>query len=175
MTAELLKLDDRFVLYQRLKVGAGRSAGYRLVSPERFRELEEAGEILYRNERYGNVYGIDRQTLDALTVAGCIPVVHIGQAAGLAAMDGFPARWLRVLLWCERVTTERRSAARGDGDTAMRLAVWEETKQDLDLHPDILFDVKIQTDQVAAIDAAQTIHHAAAGATSGDFKFGTKG
>jgi guanylate kinase len=140
---------------QRLKIGGGRTPGYRFVTVEQFGELEEAGEILYRNTRYRSVYGVDRQPLDAIVHAGGIPVVHIGQVAGLIAIEAYPARWLRVLLWWERDTTGQRSVTRGDGDTANRLAAWDETRQDLELHPDILFDLKIQTDQVAALNAAR--------------------
>ncbi|WP_344088741.1 kinase [Luedemannella helvata] len=157
MTAELVKLDGRFVPYRRLKVGAGRPQGYRIVAAEQFNSLQAAGDILYRNDRYGNVYGIDRPSLDTLIGAGCVPVVHIGQIDGLMAIEAYPAQWLRVLLWCDRQTTDQRSAARGDGDTATRLTVWDETKHDLDAHPSVVFHLRIRTDHVTVAEAARAI------------------
>ena len=157
VTAELLRLDERYVAYQRLKVGGGRG-GYRFVTAEQFGQLEAAGEILYRNSRYGNVYGVDRAALASVAEAGGIPVLHLGQVDALTAVEAFPAAWVRVLLWCPRDVTAQRSAARGDTDSAARLAAWDETQRDLGGHPDAGFDLAIRTDRVAPLEAARSIH-----------------
>jgi hypothetical protein len=56
-----------------------------------------------------------RPRLDRLTAAGRVPVVHIGQIAGIAALHaGYPARWLAVLLWCPREVCRARLRDRGN-------------------------------------------------------------
>jgi guanylate kinase len=167
VTAELLKLDVRYVAYQRLKIGAGQAHGYRIVTAEQFHMLERAGEILYRNSRYGNVYGVDRGSLDVLVGAGRIPVLHLGQVAGLLGVEAYRAEWIRGLLWCGRRATEQRSITRGDTDTGARLTAWDETRQDLDQHPDIRFDVHVRTDRVDASEAARAVHDVVVGGNRG--------
>jgi guanylate kinase len=158
VTAELLKLDRRYVAYQRLKVGGGRTRGYRLVTAEQFRQLEAAGEILYSNSRYGNVYGVDRASLASVAEADGVPVLHLGQVDALTAVEAFPAAWVRVLLWCPRAVTAQRSAARLDADSDARLVAWDETQRDLAQHPHAAFDLAIRTDRVAPPEAARSIH-----------------
>ncbi|MER7001693.1 kinase [Dactylosporangium sp. NPDC000555] len=158
MTAELLRLDERYVAYQRLKVGGGRAHGYRFVTAEQFDQLEAAGEILYSNRRYGNVYGVDRASLASVAEAGGIPVLHLGQVDALTAVEAFPASWVRVLLWCPRTVTAQRSAARGDTDAGARLAAWDETQRDLGEHQHAGFDLAIRTDRMAPLEAARSIH-----------------
>ena len=130
------------------------------MTAERFGELEAAGEILYRNDRYGNVYGVDRHSLDALSRAVHSRGITLARSTAYVAMEAYPVQWLRVLLWCDRRTTDRRSVSRGDNDTATRLAVWDETKQDLEAHPNVGFDLRIRTDRVTVTDAARAIQAA---------------
>ncbi|GAA1821553.1 hypothetical protein GCM10009682_47170 [Luedemannella flava] len=84
----------------------------------------------------------------------------------MVAIEAYPANWLRVLLWRDRLTTDQRTAARGDGDTATRLAVADETKIDLGLHADVRFDLRIWTDRIAATEAARAIRNALNGPRS---------
>ena len=60
VTAALTELNPRYAQFARLKVGAGKSAGYRMGTAEQLRELEAAGDVVYANTRYGNTYVIDR-------------------------------------------------------------------------------------------------------------------
>ncbi|MEU5583041.1 guanylate kinase [Streptomyces huasconensis] len=157
VTAALTELNSRYAQFARLKVGAGKSAGYRMGTAQQLHELEAAGDVVYANSRYGNTYAIDRPGVDAAFAAG-VPVVHLGQIIGIRALvDGYPADWSVVLLWCPREVTEQRSAGRGDNDTAARLAAWDATREDLDAHPGTTWDLTVDTTEVAPQDAARLI------------------
>ncbi|MEW2134632.1 phosphotransferase-like protein [Streptomyces sp. NPDC005435] len=157
VTTALSELDSRYAQFTRLKVGTGKSAGYRMGTAEQLRELEAAGDVVYANSRYGNTYVIDAPGLNAAFEAG-VPVVHVGQVAGVQALvDGYPASWSVVLLWCPREVTEQRSAGRGDSDTAARLAAWDATREDLDSHPGTVWDLTVDTTTSGPQDAARLI------------------
>jgi guanylate kinase len=157
VTTALTELSPRYAQFARLKVGTGKSVGYRMGTAQQLGELEAAGSVVYANSRYGNTYVIDAPGLDAAFEAG-VPVVHLGQVDGIrAVVDGYPADWSLVLLWCPRETTEQRSAGRGDSDTAVRLAVWDATREDLDTHPDLAWDLTVDTTALTPPDAARLI------------------
>lgn len=159
ITALLADLDRRYVPFTRLKAGTGRARGYRMASLEQLRHLEESGEIVYSNDRYGNTYAVDRPGLREAASQGRVPVIHLGQIAGVRAVaGGFPARWWRVLLWCPRSATEQRSLGRGDRDTGARLEAWDATERDVADHPGMKWDLVVHTDGVSARDAAERIH-----------------
>ncbi|MFF2549072.1 HAD family hydrolase [Kitasatospora sp. NPDC058063] len=160
VTRSLADLGASFSLFSRVKIGPGRSAGYRMGTPEQLEELRVSGAIVYENSRYESTYVTDRPGLDAAFKAG-IPVMHLGQVDGVrAVLDGYPAQWLTVLLWCPREVTEARSAGRGDADTPARLAAWDSTRADLDANPDFRFDLTIRTDSVSPTAAAAQIRRA---------------
>ncbi|WNI27306.1 phosphotransferase-like protein [Streptomyces sp. ITFR-16] len=157
ITHALAELDPRYSQFARLKVGTGKSAGYRMGSEEQLRQLEAVGDVVYVNARYGNTYAIDRPGVDAAFAAG-VPVVHLGQVDGIRALvDGYPADWSVVLLWCPREVTEQRSAGRGDSDTAARLAAWDATREDLGTHPGTTWDLTVDTTTTTPQDAARLI------------------
>ncbi|MFF1511882.1 guanylate kinase [Streptomyces sp. NPDC058326] len=157
VTAALSDLDPRYAQFARLKVGAGKATGYRMGTPEQLHELEAACDVVYANSRYGNTYAIDRPGVDAAFATG-VPVVHLGQVDGVRALvDGYPADWSAVLLWCSREATEQRSVGRGDSDTAARLAAWDATREDLDAHPSMAWDLTIDTTEASPQDAARLI------------------
>ncbi|MER5642180.1 HAD family hydrolase [Kitasatospora sp. NPDC002227] len=160
VTRALAALDPMFSLFSRVKVGPGRSAGYRMGTPEQLEELRAAGAVVYENSRYDSTYVTDRPGLDAAFAAG-VPVMHLGQVDGVrAVLDGYPAQWLTILLWCPRKVTETRSTGRGDVDTPARLAAWDATQADLDTNPNFHFDLTIRTDEVGPEAAAAQIHQA---------------
>ncbi|MFH9568445.1 phosphotransferase-like protein [Streptomyces globisporus] len=157
VTAALTELSQRYAQFARLKVGTGKAAGYRMGTAEQLHELEAAGDVVYANARYANTYVIDRPGVDAAFASG-VPVVHLGQIDGIRALvDGYPADWSVVLLWCPREVTEQRSAERGDSDTAARLAAWDATREDLDTHPGTTWDLTVDTTAAAPQDAARLI------------------
>ncbi|MCX4581235.1 guanylate kinase [Streptomyces sp. NBC_01571] len=157
VTAALSELDSKYAQFMRLKVGTGKSAGYRMGTAEQLGDLEATGDVVYANTRYGNTYVIDRPGLDDAFAAG-VPVAHLGQVDGVQALvDGYAADWLAVLLWCPRNVTARRSAERGDSDTAARLTAWEATRDDLDAHPDMTWDLTVDTTSASPQYTAQLV------------------
>lgn len=159
ITAALSELDAQYVPFTRLKLGAGKTKGYRMGTPEQLEALEARGEVIYRNARYGNIYVVDRPGLDEAMKGGRTPVVHLGQMAGMEEVTTrFPARWARVLLWCSRETTAQRSRRRGDADTASRLAAWDATRTDLAANPRASWELRVDTDATEPREAAQMIH-----------------
>ena len=160
VTRALADLDTAFSLFSRVKVGSGRSAGYRMGTPEVLEGLRASGAVVYENSRYDSTYVTDRPGLDEAFASG-VPVMHLGQVDGVqAVLDGYPAGWLTVLLWCPREVTEARSAGRGDADTPARLAAWDATRADVDANPGFRFDLTIRTDEVAPEVAAERIRRA---------------
>ncbi|MET8102898.1 guanylate kinase [Streptomyces sp. NPDC005236] len=157
VTSALTELNARYAPFARLKVGTGKTTGYRMGTLEQLHELESAGDVVYANARYGNTYVIDRPGIDAAFAVG-VPVVHLGQVDGIRALvDGYLADWSVVLLWCPREVTEQRSAGRGDSDTAARLAAWDATREDLDSHPGMVWGLTVDTAASAPQDAARLI------------------
>ncbi|MGK5446376.1 phosphotransferase-like protein [Streptomyces radiopugnans] len=158
ITAALTELDARYAPFTRLKIGSGKTRGYRMGTPEQLADLEARGDVIYRNDRYGNIYVVDRPGLDQAMEGGRTPVVHLGQMVGMERVTAlFPAHWARVLLWCSKETTARRSSQRGDTDTAARLAAWDATRADLAAHPRARWDLRVDTDTTAPREAAQRI------------------
>ncbi|CUW33333.1 phosphotransferase-like protein [Streptomyces reticuli] len=158
VTAALNQLDPRYAQFARLKVGSGKSSGYRMSTAEQLHLLEAAGDVIYANTRYGNTYVIDRPGLDAAFEAG-VPVIHLGQVDGIRALvDGYPAHWDVVLLWCSREETARRSEDRGDPDTAARLAAWDATRKDLDVHAAMAWDLTVDTTMTSPDETTQRVH-----------------
>jgi len=158
ITAALSELDARYVPFTRLKIGSGKTKSYRMGTPEQLAGLEAHGDVIYRNDRYGNIYVVDRPGLNQAMEGDRTPVVHLGQMVGMEQVAAlYPARWVRVLLWCSKETTARRSPQRGDTDTAARLAAWDATQADLAAHPQARWELRVDTDATPPREAAQRI------------------
>jgi len=127
ITAALTALDGRYQHFRPLKVGAGRTAGYRVSTPAQLEQLRAAGAVVFETHRYGAVYAIDRAGIAELLDADAIPVLHLAEPAALPALaDAFPTvAWVTVALACPRAGAEERIRARGTGDTAARLAAYD--------------------------------------------------
>ncbi|MEV0105716.1 kinase [Nocardia sp. NPDC050799] len=129
VTAALSRLDPQFQLFERLKDGPGRTAGYRKISPERFDQLRDSGDLIWTNTRYRARYAIDRPGLLQLLETGCIPVVHAGQPEVIGAVVAAtpPVSWTVIELQVDRDEAISRITARATGDFAERIAAWDET------------------------------------------------
>jgi guanylate kinase len=164
VTAALATLDERYVHFDRLKVGTGTGNGYRYTTAAALARLRAGGLVVYENSRYGNTYAVDRPRLDDITGAGRIPVVHLGQVAGITALrTGYPARWLTVLLWCPRDVSSARLRHRGSSDIAARLQAWDETRADLTAEGLGEFTMAVRTDHRQPEAVADAVHRAVTG------------
>ncbi|WP_103538264.1 MULTISPECIES: guanylate kinase [unclassified Streptomyces] len=158
VTGALVQLDSRYALFSRLKIGSGKSAGYRMGTPDQLAELERRGDLIYRNDRYGNTYVVDRQGLGLAMEGGRIPILHLGQVAGVEAVTAkYSAAWSTVLMWCSREATAIRSTSRGDRDTEARLAAWDATEKDLATNDHPAWDLRVDTEVSSPGDAAVLI------------------
>jgi guanylate kinase len=130
VTEALAARDESFVLYERLKVGPGRTAGYRMATEQQITAMRSAGDIAWENSRYGARYVIDAPSLRNALESN-IPVVHLGQAEAVAAIQAAtaPARWLVVELWCPWDVAERRIADRHTGDDEARRRAFAATER----------------------------------------------
>lgn len=164
ITGELAELDERFTLVPKLKAGTGRSTGYRMVTAAELETLRGMGRLVVETSRYGNVYAVDRHDIEAMTKAGRVPVVHMGNVADLQRLRlSVPLEWTCVLLWAPREVCARRSRGRGDADRPARLRAWEEIRADLAAHRDeAVFHLLIRTDETEPGRAARRIIDAVA-------------
>src|SRR5690606_32788938 len=104
VTSALVAQDATFQLYERIKCGPGRTAGYRMVSLAEFQRLSLAGDFIWTNERYNARYAIDRAGLEQQLTDGSVPVVHAGQPEVIDAVRNTMrhVRWFVVQLVCSR-------------------------------------------------------------------------
>lgn len=160
VTAALGALDSRFVLFDKIKIGRGRSTGYRMLREAQYADLLAAGEILQSHERYGNRYAVDKPHLRKLCAAGAIPVIHVGRRANLPALRVDPSEWstFSVLLWVSRDVAAQRLQSRGSGDITERMAAYDEEWRDLQA-PDAAgdYDLVICGDALPPSEAADRI------------------
>jgi guanylate kinase len=153
-TAQLLLLHAAYRPYRPLKAGPGRTAGYRMTTATKIEHLDSAGELIWRQKRYGAEYAIDRPELARLLTARRVPIVHAGLAVAVALIkQAFPGqKWATAYLWCPRHEAGRRLAQRGTGDEYERMARWDatETLSSADLYVD--------TSTLAPDEAAIRVH-----------------
>jgi guanylate kinase len=152
ITRELHQLDPRYVLFPRLKVGRGRTTGYRMTDQATVDALRANGDIIWENRRYDSLYVVDRPEL-MRRLAEHIPVLHLGQPEAIdEVIKATPeARWLTVYVWCPRDVAEQRIKARNTGDTQARLRAWDETKSYQTA------DIYLNTGRVLYYRAARTL------------------
>ncbi|MEW2444838.1 kinase [Micromonospora marina] len=153
ITRALHDLDARYHLFSRLKVGPGRTDGYRMSNDASLEELRRSGDVVWENQRYGSRYVVDRPSLARDLSAG-MPVVHLGQREAVAAVTAAipDARWSVVCLWCPREVAEQRIIARRTGDTKARLHAWDTTE------PLSGADLTLNTAELSPVEAAERIH-----------------
>ncbi|MDR7313611.1 guanylate kinase [Nocardioides luteus] len=150
--AALRQVSPEYIHFERLKVGPGRTAGYRLVDAGAVQTLRERGGIVWENRRYGATYVVDEPgLLDALTRG--VPIIHLGQPAAVDALLAIeaPVSWTVVALTCPEPIALERLRARGSHDLDERLDAWRETSN----LPTA--DVRIDTSETAPDEAARRI------------------
>ncbi len=160
VTAALCMQGTQYAHFRRLKVTIHPEAEYRCTTVGRLNALEGAGLLLYRTSRHGAEYAIDSPELTALCSSGRIPVVRVGQVAGLFALDAYPLHWVRVLLWCPREIIAARFLRQGDSDVPGRLEAWAQTREDLVRSPAAIWTLALGTDHTSPSQAAARIHAA---------------
>jgi guanylate kinase len=128
ITRALTAHNDRFRLFPRLKVGPGRTTGYRLTGPETLERLRHDRHVIWENSRYQATYVIDAPELHQ-RLRDHHPVLHLGQIDGVRAVVAATpdAHWLLVHLWCPRDIARQRLIERGSTDLAERLHAWDDT------------------------------------------------
>lgn len=160
VTRRLEEKDPRFLLHRQLKVGAPVTSNstprYRMSTKAELQTLHEAGQVLYSNEQYGNRYAFVINQLEEDLSRG-IPILHLGQIAGVRAIKTYPIRWYSAALWCSRDVAAKRLQERGSVDVAQRLLVWDKTVQDFLTAQDLDFDITIDTEQSSATATAELL------------------
>jgi guanylate kinase len=160
ITAALTALDARYAYFHKLKAGPGRSQGYRLTTHQELDDLRKRGQVLYESSRYDATYVVDAPHLADLRHAGRIPIVHMGQLAGVEAVQATSGNWLDILLWCSREASEKRLRERGSADIDRRLRAWDETVADLGAQGRERFTLAVRTDALPTTAIASIIHAA---------------
>lgn len=122
VTQVLSRVHPRFRLFEKLKLGTGRSAGYRMATEEDLRAIQSSGGLLSEVKRYGNSYFIDQKELDRLEHEGFIPVVHTADLAE-ASLISRRRGWVSCCLWVSRREARCRLMERGDVQVEERLAL----------------------------------------------------
>ncbi|MEU0313920.1 hypothetical protein [Nocardioides sp. NPDC006273] len=150
--AALRQVSREYAHFERLKVGPGRTVGYRLADAGALQALRERGAIVWENQRYGATYVVDEPgLLDALRRG--VPIIHLGQPEAVDAVQGIeaPVSWTVVELSCPEPIALERLRARGSHDLDERLDAWRET-------PGLASaDVRIDTSEIAPDEAARQI------------------
>ncbi|MFD5245652.1 kinase [Amycolatopsis sp. NPDC058340] len=165
ITSQLVTLGP-YSHFQRLKVGPGRTSGYRMGTVEQLATLREHGQVIYENRRYDSTYVVDRSELDAiLHEQERVPVLHVGQVDAIRAIcRGYPLTWTVVMVFCPREEAAKRLIGRHDARVDERLAVWDETLTEARSADPALFDLVLNTGAfepthtAAAIDWCQRHH-----------------
>ncbi|GIJ22374.1 hypothetical protein Vlu01_29980 [Micromonospora lutea] len=152
VTAALVAKYPQFEHFRRLKAGAGRTSGYRMISEARANALRKTpGAILWENTRYSATYIVERSGLEQIWQSGRIPVVHIGQVDAIDALRAAEARWTVVELYAPLAALHSRIRSRGTGDDDQRFAAIERT-------PSLqAADMRIDTGVVSIAEAAEMI------------------
>jgi len=153
ITEYLEKADQRFILFLRFKAGPGRHTEYRVTTQEQIDALQNSGDLIWINQRYGSVYATDRSSLRAMLSRGLIPVIHAGQRPAVDAIVAAlsDVRVTRVSLTVPRDVAVHRITERATDDTGERVAAYDSTDPFLDA------DLIIDTSTGSASDAAKRI------------------
>lgn len=155
VTRALERQDDRLSLFRKLKVGQGRTSGYRLSTPKEIDELEASLRLVSRVHRYGNDYYVDAPELLRMRQSGLTPIVHTADLDEVAILRR-EGNWLVVCLWASARTTRHRLMRRVDSNLDERLGLRSAMLRELGTRrPD--FDGTIITDALSPEQVAEII------------------
>lgn len=157
VTRELERLDSRYVLFDKLKTGDGRTDGYRMTDAPTLGRMRSSGLIIHEVHRYDATYAVDSPRLDQLLEQRRIPVIHMGQVEGVRAITSHEGRWLAILLRCSREVAEERLKCRDESDVGRRLSVWDTVDDDLRRETASVFQATIRTDETSPGQVAMAI------------------
>lgn len=147
VTSYLVKLGP-FSHFERLKCGPGRTTGYRMIEEAELVDVvTKPGEVIWRDDRYGATYLVDRSHVEALVAAGLVPVLHLGRPDAVNAVArALPSlRWVVVDLYAPRDVVLKRVIERGTGDTSARLRAYDSTPR---------LDTALLSIDTSAVDAS---------------------
>lgn len=126
ITSQITRLDSRFAHFRKIKVGGGRTSGYRILSSGEIADLMTSKQILSRVERYGNQYFVDLPELARIRRVGRIPVVHTTDIRELESLTA-DGSWHAWCLWAPLRTVRSRLSSRRDSDRERRLDLFSAT------------------------------------------------
>lgn len=147
LTAALEAIKPSFQLFPMWKAGEGRTTGYRMIGRD---DLSRLSDVLWRTERYGSIYALDRSTLVEY-LERCSPIVHLGHPNGLRQILETSPAWRVVEVSCRREVAEQRLRSRDASSVLERLEAFDST-------PALeVADLRLDTSDISSTEAAQTV------------------
>lgn len=147
--------------YPKLKLGHGKVAGYRMITAEQMRQVNQHRLLVQYNERYGNWYAVEKYLIYKMLGQGKVPIFHMGVSAGISEIINFaPGQWLKVWLRCSPMEARQRLTTRGEIDVEDRMTVWEIIEKEGRQCPIGFFNLEIRTDEVDPAEAGIMVDEA---------------
>ena len=137
LTAELNKIDDRFVHFKKHKIASGGKMDdtYYLISKDKFDNMAENNQFVQYHYRYDRGYGVSADELKRLKELNKIPVIHVGKYENIIKFKEFGIKnILSILIYADKDTTKKRLELRHSEDNSeinKRLKAYDEEIQQL--------------------------------------------
>jgi len=119
LTAELNKIDDRFVHFKKHKIASGGKMDdtYYLISKDKFDNMAENNQFVQYHYRYDRGYGVSADELKRLKELNKIPVIHVGKYENIIKFKEFGIKnILSILIYADKDTTKKRLELRHSED-----------------------------------------------------------
>lgn len=160
ITESLRGLHLEYRLFRKIKIGSGRSAGYRVQNQDALDGLRDAGLIISEVLRYGNSYVIDSPTLSDMWDRGYIPVVHTASVVEAQKLVNLDHPKVSVLfLTCPESDVRSRLTGRGGSNIEERIKVGRELENQIQVLPNnTLIDARLTTHDKSPEETARQIH-----------------
>jgi len=137
LTAELNKIDNRFVHFKKHKIASGGKMDdtYYLISKDKFDNMAKNNQFVQYHYRYDRGYGVSADELKRLKELNKIPVIHVGKYENIIKFKEFGIKnILSILVYTDRNTTKKRLELRHSEDISeinKRLDAYDEEIQQL--------------------------------------------